>query len=118
MELNEKIQMLLDMQEHPENYSEQTLEAMLKDPEVRELIEATAQLKQAMTWENESKNTANLDAEWHRFSKTFLFVLSIRFVKYTNLPSVNRAKQCGTTAIPACSARCIVRSSFSGSSAY
>ena len=70
MELNEKIQMLLDMQEHPENYSEQTLETMLKDPEVRELMEATAQLKQAMTWEKGSKNTANVDAEWHRFSKT------------------------------------------------
>ena len=70
MELNEKIQMLLDMQEHPENYSEQTLETMLKDPEVHELMEATAQLKQAMTWENTGKNTANVDAEWHRFSKT------------------------------------------------
>ena len=69
-QLNEKIQMLLDMQEHPENYSEQTLETMLKDPEVRELIEATAQLKQAMTWENASKNIANVDAEWQRFSKT------------------------------------------------
>lgn len=70
MALNEKIQMLLDMQEHPENYSEQTLETMLKDPEVREIMEATAQLKQAMIWENAGKNTANIDAEWQRFSKT------------------------------------------------
>ena len=70
MEKNEKIQLLLDMQEHPENYSEQALETMLEDPEVRELMEAAAQLKQAMTWENESKNTANVDAEWQRFSKT------------------------------------------------
>jgi hypothetical protein len=62
--------MLLDMQEHPENYSEQTLETMLKDPEVRELMEAAAQLKQAMAWENTGKNTANVDAEWQRFSKT------------------------------------------------
>jgi hypothetical protein len=69
-QLNEKIQMLLDMQEHPENYSKQTLETMLKDPEVHELMEATAQLKQAMTWENASKNTTNVDAEWQRFSKT------------------------------------------------
>nr|MCR5241713.1 hypothetical protein [Prevotella sp.] len=69
-QLNEKIQMQLDMQEHPENYSEQTLETMLKDPEVRELMEATAQLKQAMTWENASMNIANVDAEWQRFSKT------------------------------------------------
>ena len=28
MEKNEKIQMLLDMQEHPENYSEQELKTM------------------------------------------------------------------------------------------
>ena len=79
--MNEKIQMLLDMQEHPENYSEQTLETMLKDPEVRELMEATAQLKQAMTWErlrigerssgmNASRNTATVDAEWQCFLKT------------------------------------------------
>lgn len=68
MEKNEKIQMLLDMQEHPENYSEQELKTMLKDPEVRELMEATALLKQAMTWENSRKSTVNVDAEWQRFS--------------------------------------------------
>lgn len=56
MEKNEKIQMLLDMQEHPENYSEQELKTMLKDPEVCELMEATALLKQAMIWENSTSN--------------------------------------------------------------
>ena len=71
MELNEKIQMLLDMQEHPENYSEQTLETMLEDPEVCELMEATAQLKQAMIWESAGKESSNVDAEWQRFSKTY-----------------------------------------------
>ena len=68
MEKNEKIQMLLDMQEHPENYSEQALKTMLKDPEVRELMEATALLKQAMIWENSRKSTVNVDAEWQRFA--------------------------------------------------
>ena len=68
MEKNEKIQLLLDMQEHPENYSEQALETMLKDPEVRELMEATALLKQAMIWENSRKSTVNVDAEWQRFA--------------------------------------------------
>ncbi|SEA31478.1 hypothetical protein SAMN04487851_104240 [Prevotella sp. tc2-28] len=68
MEKNEKIQMLLDMQEHPENYSEQELKTMLKDPEVRELMEATALLKQAMIWENSRKNAVNVDAEWQRFA--------------------------------------------------
>ena len=68
MEKNEKIQMLLDMQEHPENYSEQELKTMLKDPEVRELMEAAELLKQAMIWENARKNAVNVDAEWQRFA--------------------------------------------------
>lgn len=68
MEKNEKIQLLLDMQEHPENYSEQALKTMLKDPEVRELMEAAELLKQAMIWENARKNAVNVDAEWQRFA--------------------------------------------------
>ena len=68
MERNEKIQLLLDMQEHPENYSEQALKTMLEDPEVCGLMEATALLKQAMTWENARKSTVNVDAEWQRFA--------------------------------------------------
>ena len=68
MEKNEKIQMLLDMQEHPENYSEQELKTMLKDPEMRELMEAAELLKQAMIWENSRKSTVNVDAEWQRFA--------------------------------------------------
>ena len=72
MEKNEKIQMLLDMQEHPENYSEQELKTMLKDPEVRELMEATALLKQAMIWENSRKSTVNVDAEWQRFAGQYI----------------------------------------------
>ena len=67
MDENEKIQVLLDMQAHPEAYSEETLNAMLEDPDVRELIEATAELKQAMAWE---KSTAKPDvsAEWEHFA--------------------------------------------------
>ena len=68
MEKNEKIQMLLDMQEHPENYSEQELKTMLKDPEMRELMEAAELLKQAIIWENSRKSTVNVDAEWQRFA--------------------------------------------------
>mgnify|MGYP007013920603 FL=1 len=42
MERDKKIQLLLDMQEHPEQFSEQALKTMLDDPEVCELMEATA----------------------------------------------------------------------------
>ena len=70
MERDEKIQLLLDMQEHPERFSEQALQTMLDDPEVRELMEATAQLKQAMMSNENDVN--NVDAEWQRFAQTHL----------------------------------------------
>ena len=70
MERDEKIQLLLDMQEHPEQFSEQALQTMLDDPEVRALMEATALLKQAMT--NDESNVNAIDAEWLRFSQTHL----------------------------------------------
>ena len=70
MEKDEKIQLLLDMQEHPEQFSEQALKTMLDDPEVRELMEATAQLKQAMMSDENNEN--DVDAEWQRFAQTHL----------------------------------------------
>ena len=57
MDRDSKIKKLLDMQEHPEQYSEQELEQMLRDTEAQELMEATAQLKQAMTWERLQSGT-------------------------------------------------------------
>ena len=58
------------MQEHPERFSEQALQTMLDDPEVRELMEATAQLKQAMM--SDENNVNDVDAEWQRFAQTHL----------------------------------------------
>ncbi len=58
MDRNDKIKMLLDMQEHPEQFSEETLNAMLEDSEVRELMEATAQLKRAMIWHSPLPNSS------------------------------------------------------------
>ena len=89
MDRDSKIKKLLDMQEHPEQYSEQELEQMLRDTEAQELMEATAQLKQAMTWErllsgtssgmdgqrsevHTSKKTTDVDSEWQQFAKTHL----------------------------------------------
>ena len=70
MERDKKIQLLLDMQEHPEQFSEQELQAMLDDPEVRELMEATAELKQAMMVDDDKANKHDADAEWQRFAAT------------------------------------------------
>ena len=70
MERDEKIQLLLDMQEHPEQFSEQALQTMLDDPEVRKLMEATTQLKQAMLSDENDVN--DVDTEWKRFAQTHL----------------------------------------------
>ena len=87
MDRDRKIKKLLDMQEHPGQYSEQELEQMLRDTEAQELMEATAQLKQAMTWErllsgtssgmgdqrsevHTSNETTDVDSEWQQFAKT------------------------------------------------
>lgn len=67
MDRKEKIQLLLDMQEYPEKFSEQALRAMLDDPEMGEMMEATAQLKKAMI---NNENDIEIDTEWQRFLQT------------------------------------------------
>ena len=73
MEKDSKIQLLLDMQEHPEQFSEQALETMLDDPEVRELMEATALLKQAMI--SEELTAQKPEHRWLKIAATFIGIL-------------------------------------------
>ena len=72
MDRNKKMQLLQDMQEHPEDYTEQALLALWDDPEARELMEATAQLKQAMISNAVKTDNDDIDAEWQRFAQTHL----------------------------------------------
>ena len=62
MEQNDKIRLLLDMHEHPENYTDEQLDAMLDD----EMLEQLATAKRAMTDIPEP----DVDAEWQRFEQT------------------------------------------------
>ena len=59
MEQNDKIRLLLDMHEHPENYTDEQLSTMLDD----EMQEQLATAKRAMTDIPEP----DVDAEWQRF---------------------------------------------------
>ena len=59
MEQNDKIRLLLDMHEHPENYTDEQLAAMLDD----EMQERLATAKRALTDIPEP----DVDAEWQRF---------------------------------------------------
>ena len=61
MEQNDKIRLLLDMHEHPENYSDEQLAAMLDDEMQEQLVTA----KRAMTEVPEP----DVDAEWQRFEQ-------------------------------------------------
>lgn len=62
MEQNDKISLLLDIHEHPENYTDEQLAAMLDD----EIQEHLATAKRAMT----DIPVPDVDAEWQRFEQT------------------------------------------------
>lgn len=73
MDKDEKTKMLLDMQEHPEQFSEQALEQMLNDSEAQEFMEATALLKRAMSDETFTMSEEEIESEWQDFaSKHFV----------------------------------------------
>ena len=59
MEQNDKIRLLLDMHEHPENYSDEQLAAMLDD----EMQEHLATAKRALTDITEP----DVETEWQHF---------------------------------------------------
>jgi len=74
MEQNDKIRLLLDMHEHPENYTDEQLAAMLDD----EMQEQLATAKRAMTDIPEP----DVDAEWQRFEQAhFALVKNRRWLK-------------------------------------
>ena len=69
MEQNETIRRLLDMQEHPENYSEDQLRQILADDEMASLMEQLAQTKRAFIHRDMKEEEIPVDEEWERFSE-------------------------------------------------
>ncbi|MBR5170660.1 MAG: DUF4974 domain-containing protein [Muribaculaceae bacterium] len=63
MEQNDKIRLLLDMHEHPENYTDEQLASLLQDEQLAALWQQLATAKRAMTDIPEP----DVDAEWQRF---------------------------------------------------
>ena len=68
MDKDTKTKMLLDMQEHPEQFAEQELKDMLNDVEAQEGMEATALLKRAMKNEAFSMSEQEVESEWQGFA--------------------------------------------------
>ena len=65
MKNQDKIELLLDIQEHPEKYSDEQLNSMLaEDEELAEMMEQLATTKRAMTKEEAEDEQLDMDALW------------------------------------------------------
>ena len=68
MREQDKANLLLDMQEHPENYTDEQLASMLADDEeLAEMLEAAAKTKQAMTKAAVDNEELPMDELWEQF---------------------------------------------------
>ena len=68
MKNQDKIELLLDIQEHPEKYSDEQLNSMLaEDEELAEMMELLATTKRAMTKEETEDEQLDMDALWQEF---------------------------------------------------
>lgn len=65
MEQNEKIRLLLDVQEHPGNYTDEQLERLLDDEEMASLVQQLATAKRAMA----EAPAPDVEAEWEKFEQ-------------------------------------------------
>ena len=65
MEQNDKIRLLLDMHEHPENYNDEQLARLLEDEQLAALWQQLATAKRALT----DVPVPDIDAEWQRFEQ-------------------------------------------------
>ena len=68
MKNQDKIKLLLDIQEHPEKYSDEQLNSMLaEDEELAEMMEQLATTKRAMTKEEAEDEQLDMDVLWQEF---------------------------------------------------
>ena len=69
MEKQDKIHLLLSMQEHPEQYTdEQLLQMLADDPELAEQLEQLALTKQTFVKHEADEEAVPVDEEWQKFA--------------------------------------------------
>ena len=69
MEQQDKIRLLLSMQEHPEQYTDEQLHQMIADdPELAEQLEQLALTKQAFVKQEADEETIPVEEEWQKFA--------------------------------------------------
>ena len=68
MEQQDKIRLLLSMQEHPEQYTDEQLHQMIADdPELAEQLKQLALTKQAFVKQEADEETIPVEEEWQKF---------------------------------------------------
>jgi len=65
--MEDKKRLFLDMQEHPENYSDEELQAMLDAPDMLDVIENFEKLRQAALRKSGDISDAEISSEWEKF---------------------------------------------------
>lgn len=109
MEQNETIRRLLDMQEHPESYSEEQLRQILADDETASLMEQLAQTKRAFIHHYMKDEDIPVDEEWEKIkvkreawsvkrtytklAAAFIGVLFISSIAYAMIQIVSHQQQ-------------------------
>ena len=62
-----RIEWLLELQEHPEQLTDEQLQQILADDEMRQLVQQLGIAKRAFKHDELKSDTPDVDAEWEKF---------------------------------------------------
>ena len=64
----QRIEWLLELQEHPEQLTDEQLQQILADDEMRQLVQQLGFAKRAFKYDELKSDTPDVDAEWEKFA--------------------------------------------------
>ena len=67
-EMQQRIEWLLELQDHPEQLTDEQLQQILADDEMRQLVKQLGFAKRALKHDELNNNTSDVDAEWEKFA--------------------------------------------------
>ena len=67
-EIQQRIEWLLELQEHPEQLTDEQLQQILADDEMRQLVQQLGSAKRAFMHDELKNDTPDVDAEWEKFA--------------------------------------------------
>ena len=70
MDVNNKIRLLLTLQEHPENLTDAEIKSLMADEEMSALVRQLTATKRAFVKQSLHEDDNLVNAEWEKFSKT------------------------------------------------